>query len=582
MYESKINISNSMAFKLLVSFMDANDIKAIEITKFRDNIVLGDFYFHQNDMYSAIKSYFSALKINNTHYNILLKIYMTFSSAKFHNADKKIMREICLFFLEQKNICHRYGFDNFLKFTIYYENKDYIKNSKLDKSYKFNDKLISILNDKVLQLILKKCLVVDSDLERFLTQIRKNLLEIHISKKKHIIKKIYKFLICLAEQCFFNEYIFKSSKKEEELISKVEQDLYKKRVIDEIDLLIISLYKPITSLNFLNNQLSLYQSKSKDFNSYLKFTFLNSKYENLLAYEIKEISKIKNEKSLLIKNQYEENPFPRWRTTSLSEKIDLKDFIYKQTSNHFIDYDLKKKKILIAGCGTGRQILNYSGINDANIFAIDISKTSLAYAKRMTDQYKIQNIKYFQTDLLNIDVLKESFDMIICTGVLHHMEKPLAGLKSLCKVLKPNGFMKLGLYSTIARVPIKDLRDDIKKLDLEFNKKNISKIREIILNSEDSTKNSFSKFNDFYSTSGIRDLIFNKIEHTFNLIEIKNIIFKQNLNFLGFGSFFRYLQRFKTYYPENNSELNLEYWNDFEINFPKTFTSMYDFWVSKI
>ena len=59
--------------------MDANDIKAIEITKFRDNIVLGDFYFQQNDMYSAIKSYFSALKINNTHYNILLKIYMTFS-----------------------------------------------------------------------------------------------------------------------------------------------------------------------------------------------------------------------------------------------------------------------------------------------------------------------------------------------------------------------------------------------------------------------------------------------------------------------------------------------------------------------
>ena len=192
-----------------------------------------------------------------------------------------------------------------------------------------------------------------------------------------------------------------------------------------------------------------------------------------MAYEIKEISKIKNEKSLLIKNQYEENPFPRWRTTSLSEKIDLKDFIYKQTSNHFIDYDLKKKKFLLQGVGLRRQILNYSGINDANIFAIDISKTSLAYAKRMTDQYKIQNIKYFQTDLLNIDVLKESFDMIICTGVLHHMEKPFSGLKSLCKVLKPNGFMKLGLYSTIARTSIKELRDDIKKLDLEFNKKHI-------------------------------------------------------------------------------------------------------------
>ena len=39
-----------------------------------------------------------------------------------------------------------------------------------------------------------------------------------------------------------------------------------------------------------------------------------------------------------------------------------------------------------------------------------------------------------------------------------------------------------------------------------------------------------SKFNDFYSTSGLRDLIFNKIEHTFNLIEIKNEIFKQKPN----------------------------------------------------
>ena len=158
--------------------------------------------------------------------------------------------------------------------------------------------------------------------------------------------------------------------------------IYKKRIIDEYDLIIISLYKPIRSMHSLDNQLSLYQSESKDFNNYLKFTFRDSKHENLLANEIKEISKINNKQSLLIKNQYEENPFPRWRTTSLSEKIDLKDFIYQQTSNNFINYDLKKKKILIAGCGTGRQIFNYSGINNAEIFAIDMSKTSLCLCKK--------------------------------------------------------------------------------------------------------------------------------------------------------------------------------------------------------
>ncbi len=562
--------------------MDANDIKKTETIGFKEYLEIGDSYYQRNDIDSAIKSYFSALKIDKSNYNVLRNIYIKFSSAKLLNPEKKEMKEICLFFLNQQNICHRYGFDNFLRFTIYNENKDYIENSKLNKCYKFNDKLISILNDKILQLILKRCLVVDSDLEEFLTQIRKNLLEIYTRKKTNVIKKFYKFLISFAEQCFFNEYIFKSTKKEEKLLSKIEQGLYKKEIIDEYDILLISLYKPIGSLNFLNNQLSSHQSESKDFDNYLKFTFRNSKCENLLANKIQEISKIDNEKSLLIKNQYEENPFPRWRTTNLSKKMDLKDFIYIGTKNHFINCGIEKKKILIAGCGTGQQILNYSGINDVDIFAIDISKASLAYAKRMTDQYKIQNIKYFQTDLLNINLLKESFDMIICTGVLHHMEKPYEGLKSLCEVLKPNGFLKLGLYSTIARASIKRLRNDIKRLDLDFNKKNLSKIREKISNSENNKIKILSKFPDFYSTSGFRDLIFNKIEHTFNPIEIENIILKQNLKFLGFDIFTYYMQRFKVFYPSYNSELNLKYWNDFEINFPKTFTSMYNFWVSKI
>ena len=162
------------------------------------------------------------------------------------------------------------------------------------------------------------------------------------------------------------------------------------------------------------------------------------------------------------------------------------------------------------------------------------------------------------------------------------MEKPLEGLKSLCKVLKPNGFMKLGLYSTIARSSIKELRNEIKKLDLDFNKKNMSKIRENISNSENNKIKILSKFPDFYSTAGFRDLIFNKIEHTFNPTEIENIILKQNLRFLGFDLFSPHMQRFKVFYPSYNSELNLKYWNDFEINFPKTFASMYNFWVSKV
>ena len=107
----------------------------------------------------------------------------------------------------------------------------------------------------------------------------------------------------------------------------------------------------------------------------------------------------------------------------------------------------------------------------------------------------------------------------------------------------------------------------------------------MIANSNDDEIKKLSQTEDFYSTSSFRDLVFNRVEHTFNLIEIKNEILKQNLRFLGFDTFrsnTSHLQKFKAYYTDHNSELNLEYWNDFEINFPKTFFSMYNFWVSKI
>ena len=70
--------------------MDANDIKKTEIVKFREYLVLyGDLYYKQNDVDSALKSYFSALKIDKSYYTVLLKIYMTFSLAKISYDNKK-------------------------------------------------------------------------------------------------------------------------------------------------------------------------------------------------------------------------------------------------------------------------------------------------------------------------------------------------------------------------------------------------------------------------------------------------------------------------------------------------------------
>ena len=71
--------------------------------------------------------------------------------------------------------------------------------------------------------------------------------------------------------------------------------------------------------------------------------------------------------------------------------------------------------------------------------------------KRKTNELGIKNLEYVQGDILDIYKLGKTFDVIECSGVLHHMKNPEKGLSSLVKVLRPGGMLKLALYSEIGR-----------------------------------------------------------------------------------------------------------------------------------
>ena len=70
---------------------------------------------------------------------------------------------------------------------------------------------------------------------------------------------------------------------------------------------------------------------------------------------------------------------------------------------------------------------------------MDLSLSSLSYAKRKTQELGINNIEYMQGDILKLDQLEREFDIIECMGVLHHMDDPLAGWKVLVGKLRADG-----------------------------------------------------------------------------------------------------------------------------------------------
>ena len=63
---------------------------------------------------------------------------------------------------------------------------------------------------------------------------------------------------------------------------------------------------------------------------------------------------------------------------------------------------MNKPKVLVAGCGTGQQQYIPSLYKNSKILAIDLSISSLKYAKRKTEELGIENIEYIQHDILDL------------------------------------------------------------------------------------------------------------------------------------------------------------------------------------
>ena len=286
---------------------------------------------------------------------------------------------------------------------------------------------------------------------------------------------------------------------------------------------------------------------------------------------------------MIVRNQYEENPYPRWRynypISPLNFIISLNDQIKPNKIN--INKKFNKPNVLIAGCGTGKHALIANDYSSANILANDLSLSSLAYAKRKTDVLGLKNIQYLHADILQLKKLNRKFDVIECIGVLHHMKNPLKGLEILVDLLEPHGFLFLGLYSEIARQNIIKAREFIKINKFKATLEDIRICRQEIFNAVDNPQlQRVSKAGDFYSTSEVRDLIFNVQEHRFTLLQISKILKKFNLEFLGFIDLNLKI-KFSNLFPNDRKNTSLNNWHKFEINHPRSFGKIYRFWVRK-
>ena len=127
-------------------------------------------------------------------------------------------------------------------------------------------------------------------------------------------------------------------------------------------------------------------------------------------------------------------------------------------------------------------------------------------------------------------------------------------------------------------------RELINKKELKNTNEDIKNFRKDILSKKVDPLIQKSINNmDFYSISMLRDLLFHVQEHRFTIPQISKILKDFNLEFLGFvfNDYYskkKYLKNF----PNDQKNISLKNWHQFEITNPDSFTSMYQFWVRKI
>lgn len=190
-----------------------------------------------------------------------------------------------------------------------------------------------------------------------------------------------------------------------------------------------------------------------------------------------------NEVNPLVEKQYTEWVYPE-PIADLAAWAKQYSLICDPSRHHALIWPQRttnpKLSILVAGCGTSQAaILAYTN-PQAVVTGIDISPASIEHSLKLKAKHKLANLELQQMDLHKAADLKRKFDLIYCTGVLHHLPDPQTGLKVLANVVEDDGVLCLTLYAKYARAGIYMLQETFRHMGLGQTKDDIATVRRIL------------------------------------------------------------------------------------------------------
>jgi SAM-dependent methyltransferase len=428
---------------------------------------------------------------------------------------------------------------------------------------------------------LKSNVVCDPSFEALITQIRFQLLN-HFSMEGRFPREEYfRLASALSHYAFFTDFILEETERERDLIDELQRKTEREGPENADAIALLACYRPLYALANARDMLATFRT-TENLADVVRTQVGDYLSLSQAAWEIPTLAPVADETSHSVREQYEAFPYPRWK--ALPKRQVVEDWRADEISRR-LEAPLSDQpaKILIAGCGTGRDAaihaVRFAG---ASITAVDVSRVSLAYASLKAKELGLENLTFVHADILDLGRMGQVFDHICCTGVLHHMDDPLKGWRVLRDLLRPGGLMRIGLYSRAGREAVAAAQDAARNGNYPPTRDGLLSFRRDcprLCGRE--TVNRLSRLQDYYHLNMYRDLLFPAREHRFDLAQIGDMLGALGLRFEGFYVSADVLRTYRSLFRDDRHATDLETWRQFESRYPDTFASMYIFWCRK-
>jgi len=152
----------------------------------------------------------------------------------------------------------------------------------------------------------------------------------------------------------------------------------------------------------------------------------------------------------IVKEFYEETPFPNYddfeNPAGLVQKA--REGLFARLLDEQIPPGVR---ILECGCGTG-QMSNFLSMANRAVFATDICMNSLRLGRDFAQMHQLRNVNFVQMNLFRPAFKPGAFHMVLSNGVLHHTSDAFLAFKSVAELVRPGGYLLVGLYHRYGRL----------------------------------------------------------------------------------------------------------------------------------